>query len=160
MSTTVQFESPPGTYVATRSFQQGQSIRIGGKVVGIAGLGESFSAVSLDISGDPITEFSPIYDNTYADALGDYWFDIVLPSVDARATVTIVAEPTIGGTDVITVPIAIGNATPAPLPEPAASTDVVKWALIGLFTLGAVYVVLQSAPKIAEARRMTPGGTR
>ncbi len=141
MSTSVIFESPPGNVLSTRRFARGQELRIGGKVTGTLGLGEPFQAVQLYLEGD----FDPIYQSSWTDLLGDYWFDIRLPDIDSQAVVTVVATFSLAGQDTVQVPIGIGDVRPPPPDRPGdqggSLTDVLTllpWLALGFGVLYAI----------------------
>ncbi len=145
MGTTIQFENPPGTVLATRQFTPGQALRVGGHSTTDFGLPNANGAVSLDITSPA---FSPITVQSRVDWLGDFWFDITLPNVNAQAKVEVVVQYSLGSPEVVTVPIGIGSAVPAPLPEPEESelSKTIRYAAIGAGILGALYVVSMVAP--------------
>lgn len=134
-STTVIFENPPDTVLNTRQFQPGQNLRIGGHVTGLLGLGEPFQQITLDIP-----ELS-ISGQTNTDILGDYWFDITLPNVTKKATITITATFSVSGQDVVTVPISLGNLSPDPLPSPPDQGLFGNYTWLVVIGLLALYII-------------------
>ena len=145
MGTTIQFENPPGTVLTTRQFAPGQDLRVGGHSTTDFGLPNVNGAVSLDITS---AAFSPISVSSRVNWLGDFWFDITLPNVNAQAVVRVVVQYSMGSPEVVTVPIGIGTAVPGPLPKPPESelSKTIRYAAIGAGILGAIYVVSMIAP--------------
>ena len=113
MSIAVKFESPPGNYLSTRTFEPETLLRIGGHVTGGLGLWASFMAVRLSITDG----FIPIYEYTNTNFQGDFWFDVILPNITGRAKIVLVAELPLGD-EVVEIPISIGPEGEAPMPDP------------------------------------------
>lgn len=144
---TLRFESPIGVVVG-REFERGQAVRVTGTVVGGWGIPEPATPVKLDIW--PISPtpgaFPPYTEDTNTNLVGNYWFDIVLPDVDAVANVRVTATMWTAHT---TVPIAIGEYTAPPPPAPPPEyppwlvqlRDVLIWGSVGAVVVGGVYLV-------------------
>lgn len=141
MAIVVKFENPPGNVLQTRQFTPGQELRIGGHVTDITGLSIPLLGITLDILS---SGFSPISMNTTTTILGDFWFDIILPSVESTAVVKIYAEPTLlTGGQTAEIPIAIGNILPPPIEPPGTDTPwtvFLKYAPWIAAALGALYL--------------------
>lgn len=116
MSVEIRFEHPVGTVIQTRQFQSGQELRVTGKVRGWSGLGEIFTPVTLDIQNG----FSPIHIESSTNPVGNYWFDIKLPSTQSQAVVRVSANLAFSGWEYHEVSIGIGTLPPHEEPPPGA----------------------------------------
>jgi hypothetical protein len=123
MSVTVKLECPPGTPTSLRKFPQGSEIRVHGKVIGMLGLGEPSERVRIEIVGVS----SPFYTEVTSNLLGDYHAEFQLPYEDAQMTIKITAFPVLGVVDYAELPIAVGNANPAPVKQPGVVIPTILW---------------------------------
>lgn len=152
MPITVQFEKPIGTVLTIRQFSPGDKIRVSGKVTGDLGLPNPGVPVTLSITDS----FSPIYVESRTNVLGNYWFDITLPNVTSKATVTVSSWYVVGGWLQAIVYIGIG-VEPAPEPTPTPQPGLLDTIMMVVVLL--VMVMLMSTvsslmkgeePKILE----------
>ena len=145
MPTRVILESPIGTVVNSRSFDKGQSVRIGGKVTSSLSFPVQGSNVTIQIYGPT---FAPLYYTDTSNFLGDFWVDTNLPFVDSKATIEVVAPFPVGSPDQVIIPIAIGNAQPDPLPLPDDGwTGLINKLLIGGLIIAIVYIIANKKVK-------------
>jgi len=148
MSIEVKFENQDGQPLATRQFLQGQSLRVGGHIFGTL-LPGGFVPVTLDLTFE---DGSTIFDSTHANVLGDFWFDIIMPYLNTRGTLRLIAQ-FLTTSETVTMPISVGDVLPDPLPDPPASPldkvlAILPWAA---FALGIMYVW----PKANTTKRKT-----
>ena len=152
------FENPPGNVLNTRTFNPGQNLRIGAHVITSQYLPNPFASITFEVLGIS----SPIYVETRTNWLGDAWVDIVLPYETTKAYVRITAY-FIGGSPAIeTIPIAIGNVSPDPLPPTEEGDvftpikpfgDTLKWVVIGAGVIALVYIFSKAAPSVSRGYR-------
>ena len=148
MTIAVKIESPVGTTLQTRNFQPGQRVRVGGHVTGALSIGEPFTHVRMELTGDG---FYPLFEETRTNFLGDFWFDIIMPWTSGKANLQFIATFSLLGQDVVDVPIAIGNVYPDPTPLPPPQGTLpslpdlgidIDWNLIGIAGLVILGIVL------------------
>lgn len=152
----VRFEDPPGTLHPTLQFIPGQSVRVTGTVRTLFGLPSPFLTVDLDI----FDSFAPMSLQTLTNVAGNYWFDIVLPSVVSLATVRVVAH-FIGGVEVTQVTIGIGTSPPPPPGPPKGLLDkLMPWLIGAGVALAAMYAAPVLVPLGKEAVRSVKGAIR
>ena len=139
MIITTHFEDPIGTVLQTRSFQQGQSLRVVSHAIGLLGLGEPGLPISVSIES-PSQAFPPLYQAGRTGIGGGAAFDFVLPFVDAKANVVVTV--TFSGSDIATIPISIGNAYPDPLPAPPPGLGDTLDNALKFLAIGGVIIAL------------------
>jgi hypothetical protein len=140
----VKFENPPGTVLNTRRFTPGQNLRVGAQVTTPLGGPAPGVATTFELYD---TSFEPYYTGTTTDFFGNAWVDWILPGVTSRATIRVVAQSIIPGTnEVVEIPVGIGT---NPLPIPGEINTTALWIIGGAVLVGAVLVgVFHKAPVV------------
>lgn len=129
--TTVNFRTSYGEN-NSRQFEKNQGVSVYGKCTGVTGMFEPGTHVQINITKNGKSFF---YDNTNTNIFGDYSFWFRTPNEDCNLNVQIVATYSISGQDQINVPLAVGSASPKPLPIPGqemAWTGILPVVFIGL----------------------------
>lgn len=132
MGISVEFQSPPGTILATRQFNPGDSIRIAGKVTTSLGLPNSFQPVRLEV----VDSFTPLFVESRTNVAGNYWFDVILPDVVSAANVIVTAWFPVGSPEQVVVPIGIGTTPPElPAPQPSFLDSLMPLIMLGVMVM-------------------------
>jgi hypothetical protein len=119
-----------------RKFNPGEGVSIYGKATGVLGLGEFGTHVRLQVNKGNTTVY---FKETYTNLWGDYDFYYVMPLNDMRLDFILIASYSVAGQDDVTVPVSVGNLTPAPLPRPQGE-GLPWWVLPAVLVVGGVYL--------------------
>jgi len=128
------FESPRGIKHDSIQFDRGQRIWVCGKPTGL------FGPITVNIT--IVDGFPAMMTSTGTSLEGTFWWDVTLPDMDTKATVTAVAKGWLG-TDVAQVEIGIGTEEPENPPgsePPLGPADWTKYLIFGGAIIGAALV--------------------
>ena len=144
--TTVNFKDSNGQ-INSRSFPKGDSISVYGQATDSLGIWESFAHVRIELFNSSNT--SIFFDETDCSTLGNWSSYIPLPNIDTTGTIRVTVTNTVVGQDIVNVPIAIGNASPAEMTAPIASAQsladniktIVEVAIVLLIVVVILYAI-------------------
>jgi hypothetical protein len=137
MGLTVNFRTAQSV-VTSRNFPVGGvGVSVYGKATGAAGLGEPFTNMRIEITGDSIY----LTQDGRANLFGDYAFFFRTPPSDGNASVKLVATYTVAGQEIVVVPISFGQSVPDTLPEPPSTDLFAKYAIPIVLIVVAVAVL-------------------